>query len=110
MVKVLAAFTVNGVVVMAVAPELETVMAPVIAPGGITTLTDDVVMLCSGIEMEPPFRLGMVTCGAEPKLLPLMITMVPTGPAWGAKLVMIGVALATAKPAGRLGLPFTHKY
>lgn len=99
MLNVLAALTVKGDAVVAPPPALAaTVMGPVTAPEGITTLTDEAEMLCSGSPMEAPFRPGMLTCGAAPKFLPLIVTIAPTVPDCGAKLVIVGPALETVNP------------
>lgn len=111
MVNVSGGVTVNGEAVAAEPAAVVTVMMPVAAPEGITTAIVDVDAFCSGIEMEPPFCAGMLTCGAELKLGPLMVTMEPVAPDDGVKLVIVGLRTATAivdlTEAYWIGLPLS---
>ena len=85
-----AAFTVKDDAVTALPAEFVTVIRPVTAPDGITIPSDVADMLCRGKAIEPPFTSGILTCGAEPKLLPVIVTIVPTVPDGGVKLVIAG--------------------
>ena len=88
--KVFEAVTENADAVIADNPDDVTVMGPVTAPEAIRKLTAVADMLCNGIVIEPPLRPLILTCSAEPKLLPLIVTSVPTGPDCGVKPVIVG--------------------
>ena len=83
--------TVKGVADTAVPVGVVTVMGPVTAPDGMTTVRIDADMLWSGSAIVPPISAGMVTCGVTPRLDPFIVTMAPIGPDCGAKLVIVGL-------------------
>ena len=88
-VNVPAGVTLNGDAVVAVAPALATVIGPVDAPVGMTTPTEVAETLWSGRATGEPFCPGILTCGEELKLLPVIVTTVPEAPDCGAKPVIV---------------------
>jgi hypothetical protein len=69
-------------------PLIVTTTFPVDAPAGTGTVID-VVLQLAGLADVPLKVTALVPC-IEPKLLPVMVTSVPTGPEAGDKLVMLG--------------------
>jgi hypothetical protein len=79
--------TVKLLVLVAVPPEPVTVSGPVVAPAG-TVAWIAVAELT--VKLAPaPLK---VTAVAPLKLVPVIITLVPTGPMLGVKLVIVGEA------------------
>src|SRR6202012_4676274 len=78
---------------------VETLMVSLPVPEGITTPIEVADVLCNGMEIEPPERPGILTWGAEPKLLPLIVTIVPTVRVWGASRGMVGAPAAATESA-----------
>src|SRR5438046_2660309 len=99
--------TVGGVVsptvklpaLLAVPPGVVTLIGPLVAPAG----TVAVIAVA-----EPTVKLALVplnsTALAPVKLVPLMVTLVPTGPLRGVKLEIVG-GLMTVKLAALLAVP-----
>jgi len=85
-------------------PLTVTTMLPVVAPFGNGT-TIDVAPQLPGIAVVPLNVTELVPCVA-PKLLPVMVTDVPTGPVVGERFVMLGAATTVNKEL-LLATPFT---
>jgi hypothetical protein len=82
------ATTVNALALVAVPPGVVTLSGPVVAPAGTVasiTLSDVTVKV-----MAVPLT---VTAVAPVKVVPLIVTAVPTGPLAGAKLVIFGLTM-----------------
>ena len=95
-----AAETVKLVLLLAVPPGVVTPIGPVVAPAG------TVAVIC-----VPEFTVKTalvplkVTAVAPVKLEPVMITLVPTAPLPGVKLVIVGAAAETVKFVLLLAVP-----
>src|SRR2546427_13290492 len=91
--------TVKLLALLAVPAEVVTLIGPVVAPAG--TLAVIVVA-------EPTVKLALVplnsTAVAVVKFVPLIVTLVPTGPLAGAKLAIVG-GLITVKLPALLAVP-----
>src|SRR5438477_7125437 len=91
--------TVKLAALLAVPPGVVTLIGPLVAPAG----TVGVIAVA-----EVTVKLALVplnsTAEAPVKLVPLMVTLVPTGPLPGVKLVMVG-GLVMEKIGGALGMP-----
>src|SRR6266480_2841072 len=91
--------TVKLAALLAVPSEVVTLIGPLVAPAG----TVAVIAVA-----EPTVKLALVplnsTALAPVKLVPLMVTLVPTGPLPGVKLVIVG-GLITVKLAALLAVP-----
>src|SRR5437764_398983 len=91
--------TVKLAALLAVPSEVVTLIGPLVAPAG----TVAVIAVA-----EPTVKLALVplnsTALAPVKLVPLMVTLVPTGPLLGVKLVIVG-GLITVKLAALLAVP-----
>jgi hypothetical protein len=68
----------------------------VVAPAGTGTLIDVALQLV-GIPDAPVKFTVLLPCD-EPKLLPVIVTAVPTAPEVGEMFVMLGVAVPTSNP------------
>ena len=84
--------TVKLVLLVAVPPGVVTVILPVIAFGG-TVAAICVLVSTVNAEVTPP----KVTLVAPVKVVPLMITSVPTLPLVGVKLVILGATVNVAE-------------
>jgi hypothetical protein len=77
--------TVNDELLVAVPPEVVTDQVPVVAPDG------TVVVICVA---EATVKVALVplraTAVAPEKFVPVIVTLVPTGPLPGEKLVIVG--------------------
>jgi hypothetical protein len=103
--------TVGGVVTVKLVPlvpvpdPFTTVIAPVLAPDGTVALM--LVVLFTVYTASVPLNLTLVTAV---KLLPVMLTLVPTGPVPGVKLLTVGAGITVnelpllAEPAGLVTL------
>src|SRR6266480_1578688 len=91
--------TVKLAALLAVPSEVVTLIGPLVAPAG----TVAVIAVA-----EPTVKLALVplnsTAVAPLKLVPLIVTLVPTGPLPGVKLVIVG-GLMTVKLAALLAVP-----
>ena len=87
---VVVPLTVKGTPLLATPPTVTTTF-PVVAPDG-TGATIDVALQLVGVAAVPLKRTVLVPC-VEPKLEPLIVTEVPTGPEVGERLVMAGATL-----------------
>src|SRR5439155_19507361 len=91
--------TVKLPALLAVPPGVVTLIGPLVAPAG----TVAVIAVA-----EPTVKLALVplnsTAVAPLKLVPLIVTLVPTGPLPGVKLVIVG-GLITVKLAALLAVP-----
>jgi hypothetical protein len=85
-------------------PPTVTTTEPVEAPEGIGALIDVLVQVV-GVAMMP-LKVTELLPWLVPKLLPLIVTVVPTGPKLGDKLVMLGAEL-TVKVTALLATPPT---
>lgn len=84
--------TVKFVALVAVSELTVTVITPVVAPVG-----TEVVILVSVLAVTVaavPLNFTVLSADEGPKLVPAIVTVVPTGPVLGSKLVMVG------EPAG----------
>ncbi|GAA4362037.1 hypothetical protein GCM10023185_29600 [Hymenobacter saemangeumensis] len=73
-----------------------TQISPVGAPAGASTVRLVLVLLVMGAVTATPPKVTLV---APPRLLPVMVTLVPAGPAVGVKLLTTGTVLITKLPA-----------
>jgi len=73
-----------------------TITLPVVAPAG-TGTTMLVGLQLVGVAVAPPNVTALVPWDV-PKLFPVMVTEVPTGPAVGLMLVIVGVIVKTGPP------------
>ena len=74
-------------------PGVITSIVPVVAPLGTSTL----ILVAVSFVMVPATPLK-VTELAPKRLVPLMVTTVPTGPPVGVKVVMVGVKAGSTAP------------
>lgn len=79
-----------------VAPPAVTITLPAVAAAG-TGVTMLVGLQLVGVAEVPPNVTALVPWDV-PKLFPVMVTEVPTGPAVGLMLVILGVIVKTAPP------------
>src|SRR5579872_271520 len=86
-------------------PPTVTTTFPVVAPLG-TAATMLVALQLVGVAAVPLNVTVLVPC-VEPKFAPLIVTDVPAGPVAGFRLVMLGAAAVTVKPAPLLACPPT---
>ena len=82
-----AAVTVKFVLLVAVPPGVVTAMGPVVAAAGTAAVICVPPALTVYAGWLTPLNLTLV---APVRFVPLMVTLVPTGPDVGAKLVMVG--------------------
>ena len=93
--------TVNELLLVAVPPGVVTLSGPVVAPAG-TVAWIAVAELTVKLALTPL----KATAVAPVRLVPLMVTLAPTGPLVGAKLVIVGsgttvnAVLLVAEPPG----------
>jgi hypothetical protein len=83
--------TVNGCGLLAVLPEVVIEITPVVAPG-ITNPTKLVPVFETTTAVTPP----MLNAVGLPRLVPVTVTRVPTGPCAGLKVVIAGAAAHNA--------------
>ena len=79
---------------MAVPPGVVTLMVPVVAPAG-TVACIEVAELTAKLALTPLKAIRV----APVKLVPLMVTLVPTGPLAGVKPVIDGGLITVKLPA-----------
>src|SRR5204863_259692 len=91
--------TVKLAALLAVPPGVVTLIGPLVAPAG-TVVVIAVAELTVKLALVPLNS----TAGAPVKLVPLMVTLVPTGPLWAVKLVGV-VGSPTVKLAALLAVP-----
>ena len=89
------AVTVKLVALVAVFPATVTVIAPVVAPAG-TVVVKDVAVLAVTIDVVP-LNATVLLAAVVLKFVPVMVTVVPTGPEAGVKVVMVGSGAVTVK-------------
>lgn len=82
--------TMKLLLLTAVCPATLTVIFPVVAPVGTATVSCVVVAVSTVAAV--PWNLTVFRVGTCEKLVPTMVTAVPTGPKIGLKLVMVGAA------------------
>ena len=92
---VFGTMTVKAVALVAVPPGVVTARGPLVAPAG-TTKVMVVPFTTAKPVMAAPFR---VTAVAPVKLVPVIVTVAPTNPLPGVKLVMVGAGAVTVKVA-----------
>src|SRR5712691_810963 len=92
--------TVKLLALLAVPPGVVTLIGPVVAPAGTVAVM---------VVAEFTVKLALVplnsTTVAPVKLVPLMVTLVPTGPLVGVKLEIVGELLVTVKLTALLAVP-----
>src|SRR5438477_562074 len=91
--------TVNASVLVAVPPDVVTLSGPVVAPAG-TVAWIAVAEVTVKVALTPL----NVTEVAPRKFVPLIVTLVPTGPLVGVKLAIVG-ALTTVNELALLAVP-----
>lgn len=91
-VMVAAVVTVKLVALVAVFPPTVTVIFPVVAPAG--TVVVILVVVLAETTAVVPLNFTVLLAGVALKFVPVMVTLVPTGPLEGVKLVMVGVSAA----------------
>jgi hypothetical protein len=99
------AVTVKTLALLAVTPPTVTTTFPVVAPTGTGTtrlVADHIV----GVATVPLNRTALLPCAA-PKLVPAIVTTVPTAPLAGVRLVMLGGDPSTVNGTPLLGTPPT---
>ena len=98
-VAVKGTFTVNAFALVAVPPGVVTLSGPVVAPAGTVAW---IAVAEVTVKLAP--AVLKVTAVAPVKLVPLMVTLVPTGPLVGSKLVIVG-GLTTVKALLLVAVP-----
>src|SRR5205814_2357754 len=91
--------TVKLAALLAVPPGVVTLIGPLVAPAGTV-----VVIAVAELTVKLALTLLNSTAVAPLKLVPLMVTLVPTGPLLGVKLVIVG-GLMTVELAALLAVP-----
>src|SRR6266513_1596783 len=91
--------TVKLPALLAVPPGVVTLIGPLVAPAGTV-----VVIAVAELTVKLALTLLNSTAVAPLKLVPLMVTLVPTGPLLGVKLEIVG-GLMTVKLAALLAVP-----
>ena len=86
-----AAVTVNGCVVVTVPPGVVSETTPVVAPVGTVALTD----VAETTDREVPVAPLNLTAVVPVRLVPVIVTTVPTGPLTGVNDVTVGDAIVT---------------
>src|SRR2546428_3000493 len=94
------AVTVKLLALVAVPPEVVTLSGPVVAPLG-TVATIEVEEVTVKLALVPLKR----TAVAPVKFVPLIVTLVPTGPLVGVKLVIVGGLAVTVKLLALVAVP-----
>jgi hypothetical protein len=94
--------TVKRLALVAVLPELVTVIGPLLAPAGTIALTR--VSLTTLKNAARPLKLTAVV---PVKPLPVRVTLLPTGPEVGAKLVSVGVGVGVGVASAMIVLSVT---
>ena len=95
------AVTVKLAALLAVPPGVVTWILPVVAPAG----TAAVIWVADTTVKAGWLVLLKVTAVAPVKFVPLMVTLVPTGPLVGVKPVMVGAGRVTVKLAVLVAVP-----
>src|SRR5207302_9053098 len=85
--------TVNEPALMAVPPAVVTLSVPEVAPAGTVAR-----MVVSEVTVKVALVPLNATALAPVKLVPLMVTLVPTGPLLGEKLVIVGGLTTVNEP------------
>jgi hypothetical protein len=91
---------VNALVLVAVPPGVVTRIGPIVAPAGTSARIE-----LAESTMKPALTVLKVTAVAPLRFVPLIVTMVPTGPLVGVKLVMVGAGVVTVKLVVLLTVP-----
>jgi hypothetical protein len=94
---ILGAETTVKVLPLLATPETVTTTLPVVAPDGTVTVMLVVLQFVAVPAVVPLNLTVLVPCG-EPKFVPVIVTVAPTAPVVGDRLVMVGDA-ASACPA-----------
>jgi hypothetical protein len=94
------AVTVKLLALVAVPSDVVTIIGPVVAPLG-TVAVIDVDELTVKLALTPLKATAMVAV----KFVPLIVTLVPTGPLVGLKLVIVGALAATVKLLALVAVP-----
>ena len=92
--------TVKLLALVAVPPEVVTLIGPVVAPLG-TVAEIEVAEFTVKLALVPLNR----TAVAPVKFVPLIVTVVPTGPLVGVKLVIVGALAVTVKLLALVAVP-----
>jgi len=87
-------------------PPTVTITFPVVAPEGTGTIIEVVLQLV-GVPVVPLNVTVLVPC-EEPKFVPVIVTAVPTAPASGTRLLMLGSEDVTVKRTALLFPPPTE--
>src|SRR5207253_401693 len=95
------AVTVNALALVAVPPGVVTLSGPVVAPLG-TVAAIVVAELTVKLTALVPLN---VTAVAPVKLVPLIVTLLPTGPLVGVKLVIVGAGTVTVNELLLVAVP-----
>lgn len=93
-----AATTVKATLLLA-EPLTLTTTFPVVAPVGTGTIIEVALQLVGAAVV--PLKVTVLDPWLEPKPDPAIVTKVPTGPAVGERLLIVGAALATEAAANR---------
>src|SRR6185503_10485226 len=96
-----AGITVKLAALVAVPPGVVTLSGPVVAPAG-TVAWIAVAEVTEKLDALTPLN---ATAVAPVKFVPLIVTLVPTGPLAGAKLVIVGALDDTVKLAALVAVP-----
>ncbi len=97
--------TVKSVALVAVPSVTATVIGPVVAPDG--TSVTIVVAVLDVIVAVVPLNVTVLLDGAISKFVPVIVTVVPTGPLIGVKLVIVGGCVTVKSVALVAVLPDT---
>src|SRR5947208_3509548 len=95
------AVTVNELLLVAVPPGVVTLIVPVVAPLG-TVAEIEVDEVTEKLTALVPLN---VTAVAPVKLVPVIVTLVPTGPLVGVKLVIVGGLAVTVNELVLVAVP-----
>jgi hypothetical protein len=95
-----AATTVKSVALVAVPMVFVTLILPVVAPVGTVAVIDVAEFNVNAVAVV----VLNLTAVVQPKFVPVMVTLVPIGPAAGVKEVMVGVAAAPTTKTEALGV------
>jgi len=98
------AATVKPMLLLATPPTVTTTF-PVVAPTGTGATMLDALQLV-GVATVPLNVTVLLPC-VDPKLVPVTVTAVPTGPELGLRLEIVGAAAITVKPSPLLACPPT---
>ena len=95
-----AAETVKLLALVAVPPDVVTLIGPVVAPAG-----TGAVIAVAEVTVNVALTLLNLTAVAPVKFVPLIATLVPTGPLVGVKLVIVGGIASGRVMASAEGAP-----